>query len=240
MGRADARYRNWRLFRKFGGGVISDLGAHQIDIFNWFFGNTPKSVLASGGVDYHMDSELYDNVMSIYEHDTPKGAARAYYQVLTTTSNLGFFERFLGDQGTVSISEIPTVNQAYREPNAEPWEPLIEKGLLVKEVKDIKYNPWDIPKTWGEKAKPWVRSTAGEADSRASAELEAFELATQLEELSHTPHLRNFFDVVRSKNKEDLNCPVDEGFKTCVTVLKIYDAVAQGGKVEFTPEDFVA
>jgi predicted dehydrogenase len=235
------RFRNWRLFRKFGGGVISDLGAHQIDIFNWFFGTTPKSVVASGGVDYYMDSELYDNVMTIYEYDTPKGVSRGYYQVLTTTSSLGFFERFMGDQGTVSISEIPKVNQAYREANAEPWDHLLEKRLMVRDQKDIKYNPWDIPKTWGEKAKPWVTSTKkGEADSRASKELEAWELATQLEELPHTPHLRNFFDVVRSGKKEDLNCSVDEGFKTCVTVLKIYDAISQGIKVEFSPEDFVA
>ncbi len=234
------RFRNWRLFRKFGGGVISDLGAHQIDIFNWFFGTAPKSVTASGGVDYYMDSELYDNVMTIYEYDTPKGVARGYYQVLTTTSSLGFFERFMGDQGTVSISEIPKVNQAYREANAEPWEHLITKRLMVKDLEDIKYNPWDIPKTWGSKAKPWVKSTKGEADARASKELEAWELATQLEELPHTPHLRNFFDVVRSGKKEDLNCPVDEAYKTCVTVLKIYDAVEQGRKIEFTPEDFVA
>lgn len=235
------RFRNWRFFPEFGGGVVSDLGAHQIDIFNWFFGTTPTSLLAAGGVDYHEDSELYDNVMSIYEYDTPKGVARAYYQVLTTTSALGFFERFMGDEGTVSISELPTENHAYREANAPSWDHFLEKGLMTKDEPDIRYNPWDIPKTWGSKPKPWVRSTkAGQVDSRATKALEAWDLATQLEELPHTPHLRNFFDVVRSGNKEDLNCPVDEAFKTCVTVLKIYEAVASGAKVEFSPEDFVA
>ena len=39
-----------RFYRKFGGGVVSDLGAHQIDIFNWFYGSNPTSVLAAGGV----------------------------------------------------------------------------------------------------------------------------------------------------------------------------------------------
>lgn len=249
------RFRNWRFFRKFGGGVVSDLGAHQIDIFNWMFNATPTSLIASGGVDYHMDSELYDNVMSIYEYeprdlngqvriDEKTGKplkARGYYQVLTTTSALGFFERFMGDEGTVAISEIPKTNQAYREANAKEWEPLIAKGLLKRDDEEIKYNPWDIPKTWGSKPKPWLASTKpGQADSRASKKLEAWELATTLDELPHTPHLRNFFDVMRSGRKEDLNCPVDEAFRTCVTVLKIYEAVATGNKIEFSPEDFVA
>ncbi|MFT4638713.1 MAG: putative dehydrogenase [Verrucomicrobiales bacterium] len=249
------RFRNWRFFRKFGGGVVSDLGAHQIDIFNWFFNATPKSLIASGGIDYHMDSELYDNVMSIYEYE-PRDAdgnvlkhpetgevmrSRGYYQVLTTTSALGFFERFMGDEGTVSISEIPTTNQAYREANAPPWEPFLAKRLMKKDETEVKYNPWDIPKTWGSKPKPWVKSNkAGQSDSRATKALESWELITELEELPHTPHLRNFFDVVRSGKKEDLNCSVQEAFKSCVTVLKIYEAVESGTKVEFSSEDFVA
>ena len=237
------RFKNWRFFRKFGGGVVSDLGAHQIDIFNWFFGTTPTSVLAAGGVDYYPDSELYDNVMSIYEYDTPKGVSRGYYQVLTTTSALGFFERFMGDQGTVSISEIPTTNQAYREAGGEEgaWDHLITKGLLKRDEDEVKFNPWDIPKTWGSKPKPWVKSSkAGQSDSRATAKLEAWELATDLEELPHTPHLRNFFDVVRSGKKEDLNCNVQTAFETAVTVLKIYQAAESGQKAVFSPEDFVA
>lgn len=235
------RFKNWRFFRKFGGGVVSDLGAHQIDIFNWFFGTTPTSVLAAGGVDYFPDSELYDNVMSIYEYDTPKGVARGYYQVLTTSSALGFFERFMGDQGTVSISEIPTTNQAYREANAESWDGLIKEGLLKRDEAEVKFNPWDIPKTWGSKPKPWVKSNkAGQSDSRATKALEAWELATELEELPHTPHLRNFFDVVRSGKKEDLNCDVQSAFETAVTILKIYEAAESGEKAFFSPEDFIA
>jgi predicted dehydrogenase len=41
-------FRNWRWFKKYSNGPISDLGAHQIDIFNWVFGR-PRSVIAAGG-----------------------------------------------------------------------------------------------------------------------------------------------------------------------------------------------
>ncbi len=232
-------FRNWRLFSKYGGGVISDLGAHQIDVFNWVFDSTPKSVVASGGVDYYEDSELADNVMCVYDYDTPKGTSRAYYQVLTTTSSLGFFERFLGDQGSVEISELPKTNQAYREANAEKdWDALVAEGLMTRDLDEIKYKPWQVPKRWGSPAKSWMKSTKpGEADSRASKELEAWELSTVLDEKPHTPHLRNFIDVVRGDQKE-LNCTVQEAYKTCVTVLKIYEAMETGSKVEFSPSDF--
>ena len=57
------QFRNWRWFKALGGGPLSDLGAHQIDIFNWWMGMTPRSVMASGGLDYYKDHEWYDNVM---------------------------------------------------------------------------------------------------------------------------------------------------------------------------------
>jgi predicted dehydrogenase len=52
------QFRNWRWFKALGGGPLSDLGAHQIDIFNWWFGMTPKSVMASGGVDYYKNARM--------------------------------------------------------------------------------------------------------------------------------------------------------------------------------------
>ncbi len=48
-----AEFRNWRWFKKFGGGPIVDLGSHQIDLFSWVFGVNPNTVTASGGVDYY-------------------------------------------------------------------------------------------------------------------------------------------------------------------------------------------
>ncbi|MEM1297206.1 MAG: Gfo/Idh/MocA family oxidoreductase, partial [Verrucomicrobiota bacterium] len=136
-------FRNWRMFAEYGGGAISDLGAHQIDLFNWFFGATPKSVIASGGVDYHHSYEQFDNVMAIYEYDIPNGTfntdgvsngsdtvtSRAYYQVLTTNGSQGFYEKFMGLNGTISINETATFNQVYRDSSAPDWEPYGQEGL---------------------------------------------------------------------------------------------------------------
>ena len=113
------QFRNWRWFKGLGGGPLSDLGAHQIDIFNWWFGMTPKSVMASGGLDYYKNHDWYDNAMVIYEYPLAQGVARAFYQVQTTTSaGGGYFEMFMGDEGTIKMSEDPAITAIYREARA--------------------------------------------------------------------------------------------------------------------------
>ncbi len=57
-----------------------------------------------------------------------------------------------------------------------------------------------------------------------------------MDKLYHQPHLENFFDAVRGKAK--LNCPVEIGYETAVTVLKVNEAVEAGCKLSFKPEDF--
>ena len=64
------QFRNWRWYKGLGGGPIVDLGSHQIDIYSWFLEARPRSVMASGGVDYWTDHEWYDNVVAIYEFET--------------------------------------------------------------------------------------------------------------------------------------------------------------------------
>jgi hypothetical protein len=42
------------------------------------------------------------------------------------------------------------------------------------------------------------------------------------------------------KKPEHLTCNVEAAFKSCVTVLKAYEAIEKGTKYVFTPEDFQA
>ena len=112
-----------------------DLGSHQIDLFSWVFGVNPSTVVASGGVDYYKGREWYDNVMAIYEFETPQGTSRAFYQVQTTTKHGGFYETFMGENGSLVISEVPQPgNWAMREAHAPEWDSLVKEGLLVSEA----------------------------------------------------------------------------------------------------------
>jgi predicted dehydrogenase len=223
-------FRNWRWCKKYGGGVIADLGSHQIDIFGWFLGVNPKSVMAAGGNDYYKDFEWPDNVMAIYEFDTPQGVARAYYQVLSTTGARGYFESFMGVDGTLQLSEDPGKCRLYAEGNLapvnndHPWAPWEKKGYIVKMVETTEA----APETQSDnnammsvyKSKPPV----------------TFLLKVDVEKSYHQAHLENFFDAVRGKGK--LNCPGEIGYETAVQVLRVNEAIANGKTLTFKKEDF--
>lgn len=217
-------FRNWRWYKKYGGGPIVDLGSHQIDIFTWAFGAPPTAVVASGGADFYTSHEWYDNVLCIFDYDTPQGTSRAFYQVLTTTSNGGFYENFMGENGTLVISEVPPRgNHLLREAHAPEWDDYVAKGLLGK----------------GAEPAPaaGAKSKDVNIDVRVSAPLASWPIPVQFNKPAHQPHLENFFDAMRNPGIK-LNCPSELAYETAVAVHRVNEAVEAGTKLHFTPEEF--
>jgi len=219
------QFRNWRWYKGLGGGPIVDLGSHQIDIYSWFLGANPRSVVASGGIDYWEGHDWYDNVMAIYEYETKQGTVRAFYQTTTTNSSQGYFETFMGDEGTMVISEAAGRGTIYREPwvPAENWEKWVKMDYLKEPPKEVEE----------EKV-----TTDAVLDVRESPTPPSYDLPVTMDKPYHQPHLENFFDAIRGKAK--LNCPAEIGYETAVTVLKVNEAVEAGRKLEFKPEEFKA
>ncbi len=212
------QFLNWRWFRDLSGGPISDLGSHQIDIFNWFFNSLPKSVMASGGNDYFQGREWYDNVMVLYEYDTPDGPARAFYQTLATTgAGGGYYEYFMGDEGAMRMSENPAFTKMYREAGAPDWDEWADKGFIRKE----------------EAAAAKVQT---KVDVRESAPPDAYDIPIVLDKKPHTPHLENFFAAINGKAK--LNSDGEHTFKSEMAIFRVNEAVAARKAIEFTEDDF--
>ncbi|MFA5263204.1 MAG: Gfo/Idh/MocA family oxidoreductase [Opitutaceae bacterium] len=222
------QFRNWRWFRDLSGGPISDLGSHQIDIFGWFFQGKPVSVMAGGGLDYYKGREWYDNVMAIFEFDTPEGKARAFYQVLTTTSaGGGYFEQFMGDEGSVKISENPALTKVYREDRAPSWDRWVAMNYLRQTAGAAPAATAAAP-----------AAAAAKVDVRETAPLVAYEIPIVLDKPIHQPHLENFFDAMRGKCK--LNCDGEHAFASEAAIFKVNPAVEARCTLEFKPEDFIA
>ncbi len=215
------QFRNWRWYKGLGGGPVVDLGSHQIDIYNWFLKSRPISVMASGGTDYYPKKthEWYDTVLATYEYETKNGMVRAFYQTITTNSSLGYYENFLGNEGTLQISESAARGAVYREQLAPSWEKWVEMGYVL------------APKEEEQKLKPGVV-----LDVRETVAPPKYELPVVFNDPYHKPHLENFFNSVRGL--EDLNCPVEDGYATAVTVLKVNEAVKTGKKLKFHAEEF--
>ena len=216
-----AQFRNWRWYKGFGGGPIVDLGSHQIDIFSWFLDAVPSSVMASGGTDYYdsQTHEWYDTVMAMFEYDTPKGLVRAFYQTITTNSNMGYFENFMGDQGTLQISESAGRAGIYREQSAPLWDKWVDKSFLNAPAEE------KIPNVNG-----------AVLDVRETVVPPKYELPVTFNDPYHKPHLENFFNSIRGK--DTLNCPAEVGYETAVVVLKVNEAVEKASLVKYDRNEF--
>ena len=219
--RSMQEFRNWRWYRHLGGGPVVDLGSHQLDIYNWFLDARPKSVVASGGIDYYdrRTHEWFDTVLATFEYDTRYGKVRGFYQTISTNSNQGFYESFMGDQGTLVISESGSRGATYREPTAPDWDKWVSLGYMTAPA-----------------AEPKKPQTDAVLDVRETLAPPAYELPVKFDDPYHKPHLENFFNAI--SGKERLTCPADVGYETAVTVLKVNQAVDSGNKISFDPQEF--
>jgi predicted dehydrogenase len=214
------QFMNWRTYRDLSGGPISDLGAHQIDIFNWFLGTPPKRVYASGGNSYFKDREHFDNMMCIFDYDTPQGEVRASYQVLTTTSyGGGFYESFMGTEASIKISEIAASSAIYRESgdHVPDWGDLVDRGYLIKKP-----------------APPKPEPSADAVAAYESAAPDIYDLPGGSSKPAHQPHLENFFDSVRGKAK--LNCDARHAFESEAPIFWVNPSALSKQPIDFTSE----
>jgi predicted dehydrogenase len=101
---------NWRLYRAYSHGLMTELASHQLDVANWLLGSTPSRVMGSGGIDYWRDGrEVFDNLFCIYEYELT-GEAEKPYTVRVTFSSIqnnayeGASELIMGTKGSLFLS----------------------------------------------------------------------------------------------------------------------------------------
>ncbi|WP_339922751.1 Gfo/Idh/MocA family oxidoreductase [uncultured Cyclobacterium sp.] len=95
------RHINWRMYKEYSGGLMTELCAHQIDIVNWFVGTSPQKVTGMGSLDYWKDGrENFDHVRATYYY--PEGIMSSVSSVLTNAYK-GYSMNILGTEGTVEI-----------------------------------------------------------------------------------------------------------------------------------------
>jgi len=229
-----AQFRNWRWYRGLGGGPVVDLGSHQVDIFNWFLKANPGSVIASGRTSYldKYTHQWYDTVMVVYEYETNSGPVSAYYQILSHNRNEGYSEKFMGDRGTLTISQADyltkidpeLMNSEYKE-----WAWYVKEGRLR--------GPEEIMQGIDELTIPQLIKLLTIAETPPGRRLHDLSLPVKMNKPYHQPHLENFFDAIAGKAA--LNCPAEVGYKTAVAVLKVNEVIQAGRKLEFRPDEFV-
>lgn len=92
---------NWRMYREYCGGPLSELCAHEIDVVNYLLDSHPVKVVGLGGINYWKDGrDTYDNIRTVYDY--PNGVKASVTSVLSNAYN-GYSIRILGDKATAEI-----------------------------------------------------------------------------------------------------------------------------------------
>jgi len=120
---------NWRLYKELSGGLTAELGSHQIDVAEWFFGSAPEYVIGVGGSEFIRDGRtVYDNIQLIYKY--PKGQKLIYTSICTNNhldlfggTRTEFGELFMGTKGSIEITvgtdNEPALGLWFYEPGPE-------------------------------------------------------------------------------------------------------------------------
>jgi predicted dehydrogenase len=141
------RYWSWRWFWDYAGGLMTDIGAHQLDIVQWLGGvDAPKSVVANGG-NYHFKHwETPDVIHGVWDY----GKFAATFAVEFVNGYDGVGATFYGTkmtldadaQGGAGIRVYDTIDRP--APNQKPkmeWKVENETPMHVKNwVEAVKDN----------------------------------------------------------------------------------------------------
>lgn len=92
---------NWRMYKRYSGGLGAELGSHQVAAVNWFFDSAPHAVYASGGVDRYKDGrEVNDHIYTIFEY--PQGRTATFSSIQSNKFD-HYYEMFMGTRGTLIL-----------------------------------------------------------------------------------------------------------------------------------------
>jgi predicted dehydrogenase len=200
------RLINWRMYREFSGGLMAELGSHQIDISNWIFGAPPESVVGSGGIDYYKDGrETNDNVQAVFRY--PNGGTFVFSSI-TTNAMVGNNLMVYGTAGSLEITiEDATIF----------YEPTRPKGPLSGEVVE-----WGV--TTGA-----TFSTKGEMPYRGTGE--KVKVPEGKEGNPNFVAVEKFFEAIRANTKPFADARA--GYDSATAVALANKAIDEGERIRF-------
>lgn len=93
------RQINWRLYREYSKGLMTELACHQLQIGSWALQSIPNKVMGHGAITYWKDGrEVYDNVSCLYVFDN---GVKLSFDSVISNKFYGLEEQILGSLGTV-------------------------------------------------------------------------------------------------------------------------------------------
>ena len=97
------RLINWRLYREYSKGLMTELACHQLQIGSWALQELPVKVMGHGAITYWKDGrEVYDNVSCIYVFENGK---KMTFDSVISNKFYGLEEQIMGSLGTIELEK---------------------------------------------------------------------------------------------------------------------------------------
>jgi predicted dehydrogenase len=93
------RQLNWRLYRAYSGGLMTELASHHLQVANWYLDAAPLSCVGYGSVNHWKDGrEVFDNVNVLFRY---RGGVTFIYDSLISNRHHGLEIQIMGPQGAI-------------------------------------------------------------------------------------------------------------------------------------------
>ncbi len=133
------QFYNWRAYLDFGGGQITDLFTHWIDVVHWFMGeDLPVAATAAGGVYAYQDGRTAPDTIAIHLDYPSKWAAT--FEATLVPGGRGAAIEFMGTGGRLYIDRgsYTFQEQAPRKGQPPSPEPVTVKANRTLEEQHVK------------------------------------------------------------------------------------------------------
>jgi predicted dehydrogenase len=96
------RFRNWRWFWDFGGGIFTDLMVHWIDVAHWFLGTgMPLQAVSIGS--HHNSKGVWETADTVQTLLTYPGDVQVHFEGTFSNAHMGARIEFLGTNASMYI-----------------------------------------------------------------------------------------------------------------------------------------
>jgi predicted dehydrogenase len=131
------QFYNWRAYFDFGGGQITDLFTHWIDVVHWYMGDDlPIAAVASGGVYHYNDGRDAPDTISILLEYPKKWTAT--FEATLVPGARGAAIEFMGEGGMLYIDRGGyRFTPAFRR-GQPPAEPIVGRAAMALETEHVR------------------------------------------------------------------------------------------------------
>lgn len=93
---------NWRLYKDYSAGLMTELASHQLEVCSWAMQMVPESVVGIGDIVNWQDGrEVYDSVNLVYRYSN---GVKINYESLISNKFNGMEDQILGNKGTMNLA----------------------------------------------------------------------------------------------------------------------------------------